>query len=372
MRCSNCCRPPTRTEHSYVPVDEPSWWYADTNTLLEHALSPAAWLYGRFARARLHRPPGFVSPLPVICVGNFTAGGTGKTPLARLIAEWLDSDGAASCVLTRGFGGRLAGPHMIDPTRDTATDVGDEALLLARICPVCLARNRAAGAQAIAASNPEHVIVMDDGLQNTTLHRDFKIAVVDAARGVGNRRVIPSGPLRAPLGDQLASVDCIVLNHGFSLPGSPQSGGKPGFMAWLREKFAGPILSAHVVPDSDTTWLQATPVVAYAGIANPQRFFNLLHALKADLRDTVAFRDHQMLSDANARALLDKARHDEATLVTTEKDYVRLSSAATGPRAELKRVSRTIPIRLQFEPADEQWLKKELHRVIEAVRSRQA
>lgn len=353
-----------------MPVDEPSWWYADTNTLLEHALAPAAWLYGRVARARLRRAPAFTSPLPVICVGNFTAGGTGKTPLTRLITAWLAADGFPPCILTRGYGGRLAGPHFIEPSRDTAADVGDEALLLAHDAPVCLARDRARGAQAIADRNPGHVIVMDDGLQNPTLHKDFRIAVVDASRGVGNRRVIPAGPLRAPLRDQLAHTDCIVLNQGFAPPSSVHASHVSGFVDWLEENFAGPILPARVVPDGDVSWLTATPVLAYAGIANPRRFFDLLRGCGADLRDEVAFRDHHMISDDDARRLLDTARRDRASLVTTEKDFVRLPDASSGPLGELRRLSRTIPIRLQFEPTDAARLRDDLHRTIAAVRSR--
>jgi tetraacyldisaccharide 4'-kinase len=357
------------TEPTNVPVDEPGWWYADTNTALEYALAPAAWVYGAVARARLHQPCRHKSRLPVVCIGNFTAGGTGKTPLTRLIAEWLTSAGQPPCILTRGYGGRLPGPHKVDPARDVADDVGDEALLLAGAYPVCLARDRAAGSQAIETRNRERVIIMDDGLQNPALRKDFRIAIVDATRGLGNRRVIPSGPLRAPLRDQLAKVDCIILNRGFRPERTGGDVREHGSVGWLRNHFAGPILSARVVPDGDLDGLRSKPVVAYAGIANPRRFFDLLAESGIELRDQIAFRDHQMLTDADARRLLDLAHREGAVLATTEKDFVRLPKADnTGPLAELKRATCTIPIRLQFEPADEDWLKAELRRIITLAR----
>lgn len=352
-----------------MPVDEPSWWYADTNSALEYALTPAALIYGAIARARLRKPPRHQSRLPVVCIGNFTAGGTGKTPLTRLIAQWLASEGHPPCILTRGYGGRLAGPHMVSSERDAATDVGDEALLLASAFPVCLSRDRVAGAHAIEARNREHVIIMDDGLQNPALAKNLRIAVIDATRGLGNRRVIPSGPLRAPLSDQLAIVDCIVLNRGYQ---SNQDRGEireHDSVVWLRNHFAGPILSARVVPVGDLDQLRSKPVIAYAGIANPQRFFNLLRASGVDVRDQTVFRDHQMLSDADARRLLDLARGEKAILATTEKDFVRLLNAdRDGPLGELKSATKTVPIGLRFEPADEDWLKDELRRIITAAR----
>jgi len=227
-----------------------------------------------------------------------------------------------------------------------ALDVGDEPLLLARVAPTLIARDRRLGVRAIEVGpNPVTAVVMDDGLQNPALIKDLAIAVVDGGRGLGNGLVMPAGPLRAPLNFQLELADAIIVNEGAaaSAPGAVTE--------WLRRRFAGPVLRASIAAAEAADWLRATRVVAWAGIGAPQRFFATLRTLGADLAEVVAFRDHQRLGDDDARRLLHLARRHAARLVTTEKDLVRLAGAG-GACGELERASRALPVRLFFEEPD--------------------
>lgn len=331
-----------------MPLEEPSWWYRKERTLASRLLAPISAGYDAAAVARyqMATTPRRV-PVPVICVGNFTVGGTGKTPLARHIAAHLASHGAAPHFLTRGYGGSVRGPHWVDPHRDSASAVGDEALLLARDHPTCVARDRAAGAiEIVAHGTTGSVIVMDDGLQNPRISKDLTLAVIDGSRGTGNGRIFPAGPLRMRLSFQLGLTDTIVVN---SRPEIADESAE--LVAELRTRFTGPVLMAETLPAGDTSWLADLPVVAFAGIGNPDRFFGLLRRLGAEVAAAVAFPDHHPLSDAESGELLALARAKGATLVTTEKDLARLSGAA-GDGARLRDAVRVLPVRLAFNEHD--------------------
>ena len=327
-------------------LDEPSWWYTQAPSRLATFLQPLGALYGHAVAARYFRATPYRSRLPVVCIGNFTAGGTGKTPLAIHLCQLLLAAGHEPALLTRGYGGRLSGPYWVNAASDVANDVGDEALLLARVAPTLVARDRRLGARAIEIGRgPVTVIVMDDGLQNPSLRKDLTIAVVDGGRGVGNGLVLPAGPLRAALQFQLELTDAIVVNQ------NDAAGAAGTVMETLRHRFPGPVLSASVVPAEATDWLHGTRTVAWAGIGTPQRFFATLRALGADLVEAVPFRDHQVLGEADAGRLLELARRHSATLVTTEKDMARLVGAS-GPCAELRGATRVLPVRLALAEAD--------------------
>jgi tetraacyldisaccharide 4'-kinase len=323
-----------------VRLDEPSWWYREAAGAAAKILEPLGAAFGWVVRARYYRSHPHRARFPVICVGNFTAGGTGKTPLTIYLCEQLKAAGHEPVALTRGYGGRLTGPYWVNGGTDRARDVGDEALLLAAVAPTLLARNRRLGAEAIARGpHPVTVIVMDDGLQNPTLAKDLTLAVVDGRRGLGNGRIIPAGPLRAALDMQLELTDGVVVNEP-----APASG---EVADWLRRRFAGPVLRASTTPACALDWLRERKVLAWAGIGAPERFFSLLRVLGADLITCVTFPDHHRLSQAEAARLLTAARSASATLVTTEKDAVRLRGEA-GALDELWRRSRSVPVRLQF------------------------
>jgi tetraacyldisaccharide 4'-kinase len=342
-----------------MPIEEPSWWYsgADARARL---LTPVSRIWAAVADRRLARPPLHQSSLPVICIGNFVAGGTGKTPLSMTVAERLKTRGLSPVFLTRGYGGMRKGPAWVQPSIDTAREAGDEPMLLARVASVLISSDRAAGARLIEACGPAvDVIVMDDGLQNPSLAKDLRIAVVDGRRGVGNGEVMPAGPLRASLEMQLAQTDAIVINLP---PGGGGDADPDGQVAALRRRFPGPILTARTGPHGDTEAFKLRPVLAFSGIANPQRFYGLLTSLGANLVETRSFPDHHPFTPAEAAELLSSAAMRGAELVTTEKDAVRLIGG-TGALAELYARAMTLPIRLTFDESDE----KQLEALLEGV-----
>lgn len=328
-----------------MPLEEPAWWYRQGPSLAAAALQPLAALYGWVAEQRFVRTEPYRSRLPVICIGNFTAGGTGKTPLVLHLCRHLEAAGHQPVALSRGYGGRLAGPYWVNARSDTGRDVGDEALLLADAAPTLVARDRRAGARAIESGpHAATVIVMDDGLQNPALAKDLTIAVVDGGRGLGNGRVIPAGPLRAPLAFQLELTDAIVVNER-------TLGAESRTTAWLRHRFPGPVLQAATIPAAETGWLKGLSVVAWAGIGAPERFFVMLEALGAVVAERVPFRDHQRLGEDDARRLLDLAARHGAALVTTEKDQARIAGSS-GHLAELAAASRAFPVKLSLAGPD--------------------
>lgn len=328
-----------------MPAREPSWWYSAQPGWQARALSPIAEVYAYFARRRVINAQPYRSRLPVICVGNFTAGGTGKTPMALAVADIVQSLGREPWFLSRGYGGRLDGQERVDPARHSAAEVGDEPLLLAARAPTVISRNRALGAEFIERHAPENaVIIMDDGLQNPALSKNLAIAVVDAARGFGNGMVIPAGPLRMHLGLQITRSDIIVINGASGDRARTQLADYPdsGFVD---------IVAARPEPKGDTAWLNGTRVAAYAGIANPERFFGLLEKLGATVVERVTFNDHETLSPSDAAKLLSLAKSNDARLVTTEKDFVRLSGL-DGARAVVKAASACLAITLAMPDAD--------------------
>jgi tetraacyldisaccharide 4'-kinase len=293
----------------------PAFWGQAAPTLAAHLLRPAASLYGALAARRLARR-GADPAVPVICVGNFTAGGAGKTPTALAIARLLQGSGARPAFLLRGYGGRLAGPVKVDVGVHGPRDVGDEALLLNRVAPTIVARDRVAGAR-LCAEAGANVVVMDDGLQNPSLKKSFSLCVIDAAVGIGNGLCLPAGPLRAPLAAQWPLVDALVVvgegAAGDRLTGEALSRGKG-------------VLRAHLQPDERVAQeLRGCRVLAFAGIGRPDKFFATLEELGAEVVSRRAFGDHHAFAEEEIAALVAEARRGELRLVTTEKDFVRLA-----------------------------------------------
>jgi tetraacyldisaccharide 4'-kinase len=321
-----------------MPLKTPSWWYRKTG-LLASVLSPLAALYGRIAATRMAKGAPYRSRLPVICIGNFTAGGGGKTPTAIAVTTLLKAIGKRPAFLTRGYGGAAKGLVQVGEGQNAA-DVGDEPLLLADIAPTFVSADRVAGAKAIEATDAD-VIVMDDGFQNPSLAKALSLIVVDAASGLGNERVIPAGPLRAPLEGQIAQANALVIIG---------EGKKADALIAAFEKAGKPVLSARMAPNCDQRWLGVLPVIGFAGIARPAKFFATLKANGARLIDSHAYPDHHRFTEKNARRLLKEAEDRSAMLVTTEKDWARLpeddeDSALT----ELKHRSRPFPIVVTFD-----------------------
>ena len=326
---------------------EPGWWYRPPG-VTAHLLQPLALAYGRIAARRIATAKAYRSRLPVICVGNFTAGGSGKTPLVAMLAERLIARGERPVILTRGFGGSTSGPHWVDPATDTATFVGDEPLLLVRSAPVLVARDRVAGARAIEQRSEATVIVMDDGLQNPSLVKDLRFAIVDGARMLGNWHVIPSGPLRLPMHDQAKLVDAIVYNGPVS-----------GHFADELSRLCG-VPALHASLQTSGIWLGGTRVVAFAGIGNPARFFETVRSLGATISAEMPYSDHARFTDADADRLLARALQHDARLVTTEKDHVRLAGS---PKLDaLAAATTAIPVQMKLDPASNDQLNRLLDR----------
>lgn len=292
----------------------PEFWKADASGrdaafALRTLLTPVSWVYAAAAAHRLRTTTPRHAPVPVLCIGNLTVGGAGKTPLARAIRAKL---GPGAHTLSRGYGGRVEGPLRVTPDME-AREVGDEPLLHARDGAAWIARDRFAGAMA-AAQAGAHAIIMDDGFQNPSLAKDVSIVAVDPGYGVGNGQVFPAGPLRERLADGLARADAIVMLHNASPDDAPEHD-------WLIG-FAKPILHARIEPAGI---LPEGKLVAFAGLARPEKFFDTLSAMGADLEDTVPFGDHHSFSDDDLRLLAQMAEERGARLITTEKDAVRLS-----------------------------------------------
>lgn len=317
---------------------EPAFWHRPSSWTSQ-LLRPLAALYGAVAARRMQRA-GIDAGIPVICVGNYHVGGAGKTPTVLALAKLLRELDERPVVLSRGYGGALAGPVKVDRDSHTAADVGDEPLMMAATLPVVVSRDRAAGL-ALARAQNASVILMDDGFQNPSVLKDTCLIVIDGTRGIGNGRVIPAGPLRAPLSPQLERTDAlIVVGEGSAaqkIAADLASRGKP-------------ILSAHLRPDeASLNALRGQRVLAFAGIGDPTRFFNSLRASGIDVVRNTAFPDHHAFTRDEITQLVADARGDALTLVTTEKDLARLR----GPAGMPAWAQAIVPfaVTLQFEDA---------------------
>ena len=314
----------------------PFWWYRRRG-ILASALSPLGTIYGRMAERKIAGVAPYRSRLPVICIGNFTAGGGGKTPTAIAVAKGLKEAGERPCFLTRGYGGKTEGPVLVAKGQ-SAAEIGDETLLLAAHAPTGVSADRAAGARLIEGTDAT-VIVMDDGFQNPQLAKDFSLIVVDAATGLGNGLVMPAGPLRAPLDTQMPRADALLLIG---------DGGKTAPLAKSFEAANKPVLKARMAPRGDPRWLGVLPVIGFAGIANPRKFYATLSQNGARLTGTRSFPDHHPYTERQAERLLRWAREWNAMLVTTEKDWVRLPDDDGTELSELKFRSRPLLIDIEF------------------------
>ncbi|AWN47768.1 tetraacyldisaccharide 4'-kinase [Methylobacterium terrae] len=295
----------------------PGFWWRDAPTPAARLLAPVATVYGALAARRMSAQ-GAAAPCPVVCIGNFTLGGAGKTPTALAVAAQLRDLGRRPAFLSRGYGGRLPGPVRVDPALHRADEVGDEPLLLARAAPAIVARDRVAGARACVAAGAD-VVVMDDGLQNPSLAKALVLAVFDGAVGLGNGRAFPAGPLRAPAAAQWPRIDAALAIGD----------GAPGERVLAQARALGlPALRGRLAPDPEAAaTLGGRPVLAFAGIGRPEKFFSTLRDLGADLRETRAFPDHHAFTAAEAESLAVEAARRGLLLVTTEKDRVRLPAA---------------------------------------------
>ncbi len=309
----------------------PDFWWEDR--LAARLLAPLGRLYGLASGLRRHLVRPRPAAVPVICIGNLTVGGAGKTPCAIAVAERLQALGGRPHFLTRGYGGRETGPIRVDPDLHDARAVGDEPILLARTAPVWVAADRIAGAGAAVAAGA-NAIVMDDGLQNPYLAKDLTLLTIDGAIGFGNGRLLPAGPLREPPGPAWSRIDAAIVI------GEDRSGVGELLPSSL------PRLTADLVPDVESARFAGRRVLAFAGIGRPEKFFETLRKLGVELVETRSFPDHHPFTAREIEALLAETRQFDAACVTTEKDHLRL------PAMHQKHIEK-LPVRLRFrEPGN--------------------
>ncbi len=318
-------RSPTPTPRPVVRA--PDFWRRDGGPARLLAPLGAAWGVAVILRRTLARP--WRAPVPVVCIGNLVAGGAGKTPLAIAVCRHLRKRGRNPHLLSRGHGGRLHGPIRVDPSRDTAREVGDEALLLAEVAPTWIARDRAAGAMAACGASAD-VVVMDDGFQNVGIAKDLTILAIDGGYGFGNGRIIPAGPLREKLETGLARADAAVMI------GLDAFGAGDIARRWL------PVANARIVPAGSFDEIAGHPVVAFAGIGRPGKFFDTLAEMDCRMVETHEFPDHHRYDSDDIMRICERAAERGAMPVTTAKDAVRLPP-------EARRMVKTLSITLQWQ-----------------------
>ncbi|MEL7429807.1 MAG: tetraacyldisaccharide 4'-kinase [Pseudomonadota bacterium] len=317
-----------------MALDEapPFWWRRPGWQAI--VLWPIGYLYGRAAGARLKLGSSEAVEVPVICVGNFIVGGGGKTPTVQRLCKHLKSSGWNPGVLSRGHGGAATVPTVVDYEKHNAHDVGDEALLHAENHLTVVAADRPKGADLLIEQGC-NIIVMDDGFQNPSLHKDYSLVVVDSKRGLGNGFPMPAGPMRIPLRDQIGKADSVLLigdgSAGLKVVRKVARMAKPVFHAGTR--IVGKI------------GLKGKTVLAFAGIADPSKFFDTLEAAKVIIKDRQVFGDHHLFSDEECGDLIDRAKRNELELVTTAKDHARLLRMGRA-QTDLAKLCKVINIEL--------------------------
>jgi len=315
----------------------PFWW--EKPDWRAWTLWPLSSAYGLAASARLRSAKREKVPAAVLCIGNLTVGGEGKTPIAIALARHAIARGLKVGFLSRGYGGTVSKPHFVNPEEDSARAVGDEPLLLARHAPTVVARDRIAGAHRLVRAGCE-LIIMDDGFQSAQIHIDYALIVVDSWRGLGNGHVLPGGPLRAPLTEQMRFVDGVVtMGKGDAAEIVVRSASRAG----------RPVFSARVRPRSRQGF-KGKRVLAFAGIGNPQKFYASLQESGADIVKTHSFPDHHPFTEEEVGELSAIAEAEDLLLVTTEKDFVRLQRGPLAMR-EFAASVRVLMIEAVFDEA---------------------
>jgi tetraacyldisaccharide 4'-kinase len=316
----------------------PFWW--DKPNWRAYGLAPLSWIYGAVAGRRLLKAEPPKIPAPVLCIGNFTVGGAGKTPTAIAFAKAAKERGLHPGIVSRGYGGNYKGLHIVDPSADSARHVGDEPLLLARHAPVALCPDRLKSALELHQRGCDFII-MDDGFQSARLHTDFSLLVVDSTRGIGNGKVIPAGPLRAPLTDQMRKTDA-VLRIG--------KGAEADFVVRQASRAGRAVYEAQLQPSSSAD-VAGNRWLAFAGIGNPSKFFASVQQAGGEVAEGKTFPDHYSYQPDDIAKLMETAEKLGVGLITTAKDHVRLVTMSDVPNAFIRNLA-VLDVDLSFERKD--------------------
>lgn len=319
-------KPPHFWKHGLDPYSR------EAAPFLRAMLTPLANIYAWAGARRIKTTESYRCGAPVICVGNVTVGGTGKSPVVAALLGWFTARGIRAASLSRGYKGKLKGPCRVDPASHSSEDVGDEPMMLALKGEAWIGADRAAAARAMKKDGVE-LIIMDDGFQNPGLHKDHSILVIDTEAPFGNGHVIPKGPLREPVSSALARANSVLLMG---------TGPQPAEL-----KTNAPVLRAHIQPKASPP---RGPLIAFAGIGRPQKVFDALTAHGAELSETVPYPDHHTYSDSDIKYLMKLAEERGAQLVTTEKDHARLLSRQ--PSEILDRITPW-PVEAVFEKPEQ-------------------
>ncbi len=311
------------------------WW--QPKSFQATLLSPIGALVSWITLRRMSQPGERVKAV-VICIGNPTVGGAGKTPTAITILQRLKARDVRPYALTRGYGGSEKGPVLVDLAQHDVRHVGDEALLLATVAPTIVAADKVAGAQLAVSLGATH-IVMDDGFQNSSLVKNATLLVVDSVAGIGNGQTMPAGPLRARFRDQLERADAmVVVGDGPAERNLPKSRRKPVFKAHLRAEREAAMR------------LIGQPVLAFAGIGRPAKFFDMLRQIGVEVVEQHPFPDHYAYSVAEIRTFVERAEKKGMRVATTEKDFARLKRPAFDA---LRDRIQVLPVHMEFRDPEE-------------------
>ena len=313
---------------------QPKFW--KKKSLLSLILTPLSLLYGIAGALRPAITKKYHARIPVICVGNVTVGGAGKTPVVLAITELLRSSNLNVAIASRGYKGDIKNPTLVDKTRHTVNSVGDEPLMLSAIAPTYIAAKRPLAIQ-MAEKTSANIIIMDDGMQNPSVEKNITLLVIDGHYGIGNGLVMPAGPLRESLSSGLQKADAVILVGSDDRGLLKHSG--------LRAKSAPPVIRARLEPFGNLPDKSA-PYLAFAGIGNPDKFFSTLAGNGYNVVEEVPFPDHYNYSDNDINQLIHKAEELGAQLITTEKDEVRLPFFA---RKKIK----VLPVRIVWEDSSQ-------------------
>ena len=314
----------------------PSFWYKSSPTLLAQLLLPLSSIYKKMSAQHQARAKSLHLDIPVICIGNFVAGGSGKTPVAIALKNLIAQHSVfqSPAFLTRGYGGEVQGPEIVSPQSPDPEMWGDEALLLAHHAPTIVAKDRAAGGQ-YAQDTGSDLVILDDGLQNYSLVKDISFCVIDGLSGFGNKQLLPAGPLREPLERGFEKIDaCILIGEDTRS---------------IRQDIPPhiPVFSARLLPTNLGDLPASVPYLAFCGIGIPEKFKKTLEDNQFHLIDFRSFPDHHPYSRDDLSELVQSALNQNARLLTTEKDYVRI------PEFHQKSMIDVLSVEVVFDsPAD--------------------